>query len=311
MHLVVMAGGVGGARFLSGLVSVVPPENVTAVVNTGDDAVFHGLHVSPDIDIVIYTLAGIVDEKQGWGIEGDSFQCLGMLAKLGYDTWFNLGDQDLAIHIHRTQRLQQGDTLAQVTNDIRKALGVKCKIFPMTNHPVRTHIDTGKEIIPFQEYFVKRRCNEPVRDVVYEGIGQALPAPGVLEAVKEATSVVIAPSNPFLSIGTILAVKNMRQALGQSRAQVIAISPIVGGKAIKGPADKIMQTLGHEVSAVGIARVYKDILDKIVIDEKDRELMADIENLGIEAHVTDTIMNTSQRRKDLATSVLKALGNIK
>ena len=308
MHLVVLAGGVGGARFLSGLVKIVAPENVTAIINTGDDSVFHGLYVSPDIDIVTYTLGGIVNRGQGWGIEGDSFMCLGMLERLGHETWFRLGDQDLAVHIHRTQRLQQGHTLAQVTDDIRKALGVECKLIPMTNYPVRTYIDTGKETIPFQEYFVKRGCRDPVREVIYEGIWQAEPAPGVLEAIKRASAVIVAPGNPFLSIGTILALKNVRHAIIRSATQVMTISPIIGGRSVKGPADDMMRTMGHEVSAVGIARIYQDLLNGIVIDEKDRGLKPDIEKLGIRVHVTDTLMNTDRRRTNLAKTVLRALG---
>lgn len=307
-RLVVLSGGVGGARFLSGLIKVIPPENVTAIVNTGDDLVFHGLHVSPDIDIVTYTLGGIVNEEQGWGMDSDSFMCLGMLARLGHETWFRVGDQDLAVHIHRTQKLQQGYTLAQVTDDIRKALGVQCRIIPMTNHPVRTHIDTGKEIIAFQEYFVKRGFRDPVREVIYEGILQAEPAPGVLEAIREASAVIIAPGNPFLSIGTILSLKNVRNAIIGSAAQAMTVSPIIGGRAVKGPTAEIMQTMGHEASAVGVAQMYQDLLDVIVIDERDRDLKPDIEKLGIRVHVTDTMMDTDRRKINLAKTVLKALG---
>jgi LPPG:FO 2-phospho-L-lactate transferase len=306
--LVVLSGGVGGARFLSGLVNAIPPENVTAIVNTGDDLVFHGLHVSPDIDIVTYTLAGIVNEEQGWGIERDSFMCLGMLSRLGHENWFRVGDRDLAVHLHRTQKLQQGYTLAQVTDDIRKALGVPCRIIPMTNHPVRTHIDTGKDIIAFQEYFVKRGFGDPVREVIYEGIQQAEAAPGVLEAIKEASAVIIAPGNPFLSIGTILSLKSVRDAIVRSAAQVMTISPIIGGRAVKGPTAEIMQAMGHEASVVGVAQMYRDLLDVIVIDERDRDLKPDIEKLGIRVHVTDTMMNTEQRRIHLAKTVLQALG---
>jgi len=231
-----------------------------------------------------------------------------MLERLGHETWFNLGDKDLAIHIHRSERLLHGFTLAQVTEDIRETLGVKCRIIPMTNQPVRTRIDTGKEIIPFQEYFVKRRCREPVKGVIYDGVEKARAAPGVLEAIRDASAVIIPPGNPFLSIGTILSLKKMRRAILRSRARVIAISPIVGGKTIKGPADEMMRTLGHEVSAVGIARIYQDILDKMVIDKIDAGLKEEIEHLGIEVLVADTLMNTAKRRRALAAAVVKALG---
>jgi LPPG:FO 2-phospho-L-lactate transferase len=303
----VLAGGVGAARFLSGLIHVTPPETVTVVVNTGDDLTLFGLYISPDIDIITYTLADLVDSEKGWGVADDSFHCLSMLDSLGHAIWFHLGDRDLGTHIHRTLRMQQGWQLDQITEEIRVALNVKMKIIPMTNYPVMTKIDTGTEILPFQEYFVKRSARERVEKIMFDGIEDALPAPNVLESLENTDAVIVAPSNPFVSIGTILSVPGVRNAVHSSDAPVAGISPIVGGAAVKGPAAQMMSDLGHEVSALGIARIYRDLLDIMIIDEQDRALKDKIERLGIKAVVTDTIMSSLERKISLSQTVLKAM----
>ena len=302
-----LAGGVGAARFLQGLVHVVPPEEVVTIVNTGDDIEFYGLHISPDVDIVAYTLAGIVDEEKGWGMRGDTFNCLNMLRKYGYETWFMLGDKDLATHIHRTLLLKSGLKLSEVTEKIRKALGVKVKIIPMTNDKVQTKIVTNVGEMHFQEYLVKRKAQDPVLDVKFEGIERAEPAPGVIEAILNADGIIICPSNPIVSIGPILSIKGVKEALKKTKAKIVAISPIVGGAPIKGPADKLMRGLGIEVSALGIAKIYKNFLDALVIDNVDRDLKPKIEEIGIKVHVTDTIMRTLESKIKLAKETFRLL----
>ncbi len=302
--IVALAGGVGAARFLQGLVRVVEPEDITVIVNTGDDVEFHGLHISPDVDIVLYTLAGIVDEEKGWGIKGDTFHCLEMLGLYGQETWFKLGDRDLATHIYRTMLLRQGLTLAEVTDRIRSALGVRVRVLPMSNEPVRTMILTDEGLMHFQEYLVKRGARDRVLEVRFEGVEEARPTPGVLEAIEEAEGVVVCPSNPIVSIGTILAVRGVRKALRRTAATVVGISPIVGGKPVKGPADKLMEGLGLEVSAYGVAQLYQDFLDWFVIDEVDGRLKERIEDLGIKVVVTNTIMRTLEDKVRLAELVV-------
>jgi len=310
-RLAVLAGGVGAARFLSGLVHVVPPETVTAIVNTGDDIVIHGLKVCPDIDIIIYTLAGIVDTEKGWGIEDDTSNCLSMLGKLGHETWFRLGDGDIGVHIHRTEQLRQGAILEDVIEDIRLALGVPARIVPMTNSPAQTHIDTGTGILPFQEYFVRRACLDPVQNIILKGIEEALPASSVLDAISTAEAVLIAPSNPFVSIGPILSVPGIRDAVIRTNTPVVAISPIIAGAAVKGPAARMMENLGHEVSVLGIARIYRDLVDVMVIDRQDSALAAQIEELGMRVVVTDTVMSSQRKKNSLAKIVLQASENVK
>jgi len=305
--ITVLAGGVGAARFLSGLVHVQNPETIIAIVNTADDLTWCGLYISPDIDTVTYTLAGMVHPKRGWGVENDSFHCLKMLGRLGHSTWFNLGDRDLGIHIHRTFRLKQGWTLDQVTDEIRTALNVRTIILPMTNHRVSTKINTGVEVLPFQEYFVKRNAKDGVKEILFDGIEDASPAPQVIEAIETAEYVIIAPSNPFVSIGPILSVPGVRSTLFHTNARVAAISPIVGGAAVKGPAARMMGDLHHEVSALGISRIYRELLDVMIIDEQDAHLKNEIEKLGIRVVVCDTIMSSLQKKLDLSNTVLKGL----
>ena len=302
-----LAGGVGAARFLQGLVRVVPPEEIVTIVNTADDIEFYGLHISPDVDIVTYTLAGIVDQEKGWGIHEDTFNCLEMLRQYGYDTWFMLGDKDLATHIHRTILLKKGLKLSEVTENIRKALGVKVKIIPMTNDKVQTKIVTNVGEMHFQEYLVKRKAQDPVLDVKFEGIEKAEPAPGIIKSILNADGIIICPSNPIVSIGPILSVKGVKEAIKKTEAKIVAISPIVGGAPIKGPADKLMRGLGIEVSAVGVAKVYKDIIDVLIIDNVDKDLKSRIEELGIKVYITNTIMRTLENKIKLAKEALNCL----
>lgn len=306
--IVVLAGGVGAARFLQGLVQVVPHQRLTAIVNTGDDRDFYGLHVSPDLDIVMYTLAGVVDEAHGWGIRNDTYATMQQLARYGNEDWFLLGDRDLATHIHRTNLLRQGKTLSEVTDELRRQFGLELRILPMSDQPVATHIQTPAGLLHFQEYMVKRRCADEVQDVVFIGSGEARPAPGVLDAVKGAEAILIAPSNPIVSIGSILAVPGIHDILHEASGMVVAVSPIVGGAPIKGPADKLMRGLGMDVSAVGVARCYRDFLDVMVIDEQDAHHVSAIEDLGIPTVVTNTIMRDDAAKTTLARGVLEATG---
>lgn len=306
--IVVLAGGVGAARFLQGLVQVIPQERITVIGNTGDDRDFYGLRVSPDLDIVTYTLAGVVDEKNGWGIHGDTYNTMQQLTRYGNEDWFMLGDRDLATHIHRTNRLREGKTLSEVTDELRRLFGLKLQLLPMSDQSVATHIQTPAGLLHFEEYMVKRQSADQVQDVVFVGASEAKPAPGVIDAIKEAEAILIAPSNPIVSIGSILSVPGIHDALHEASGMVVAVSPIVGGAPIKGPADKLMRGLGIPVSAVGVARCYRDFLDVMVIDEQDASLVREIEDLGIPAVTTNTIMHDDAAKAALARSVLSAAG---
>lgn len=306
--IVVLAGGVGAARFLQGLVQVVPQEQIIVIGNTGDDRIFYGLHVSPDLDIVTYTLAGVVDGAQGWGIRNDTYQTMQQLTFYGNEDWFMLGDRDIATHIHRTNLLRQGKTLSEITDDICQHFGLHIRLLPMTNNPVATHIRTPAGLLHFEEYMVKRRSEDEVQDVVFVGSESAKPAPGVLDALKEAEAILIAPSNPIVSIGSILSVPGIHDVLHEASGMVVAVSPIIGGAPIKGPADKLMRGLHMDVSAVGVARCYRDFLDVMVIDTQDAHLASDIEDLGIPTMTTNTIMSDMAAKKALAENVLQAAG---
>ena len=301
-----LAGGVGAARFLTGLVKKVKQENLTIIVNTGDDIEMHGLHISPDLDIVTYTLAGFVDKTKGWGIDGDTFQFLDALKKLGVKAWFSLGDRDLATHVYRTEQLRRGKLLSEVTAALTHAFGVTAKILPMTDDRFETRIVTERGTVHFQEYLVKRHAQDRVLGVEFAGIDSAKAASGVIEALKNASLVVVCPSNPIVSIGTILSVNGVRDALRQSDARKVAVSPIVAGAAIKGPAGQLLGGLGLEVSAFTVARLYSDFLDVFVIDHADIEQKERIEKLGIEVKVTNSIMRTLKDKVNLANVVLKA-----
>jgi len=306
--IVVLAGGVGAARFLQGLVQVVPQERLTVIVNTGDDRDFYGLHVSPDLDIVMYTLSGLVNEAHGWGIRNDTYNTMQQLTSYGNEEWFMLGDRDLATHIHRTNLLRQGKPLSEITDELRKQFGLKLRILPMSDQDVTTHIQTPVGLLHFQEYMVKRRCADEVLDVVFAGASESRPAPGVLDAIKDAEAILIAPSNPIVSIGSILAIPGIHDALHEASGMVVAISPIVGGAPIKGPADKLMHGLKMEVSPVGVARCYRDFLDVMVIDNQDEHLLGAIEDLGIPAVATNSIMHDAAAKKALAQKVLEIIG---
>ncbi|MCS6801656.1 MAG: 2-phospho-L-lactate transferase [Chloroflexota bacterium] len=304
---VTLAGGVGAARFLAGLTAVVPPEQVVAIVNTGDDLTLYGLAISPDIDTVLYTLSGRVDPERGWGIAGDTTIVLDALAALGEQTTFRLGDRDLATHLFRTSLLHAGKTLTEVTALLAERLGVRARILPMADEPVRTIVQTPAGELAFQEYFVTRGQQDDVLGLRYAGAETARPTPAVREAIASAHALIIAPSNPFVSIGTILAVPGMREAIAASPATKVAISPIVGGRALKGPADKMLVTLGHEPSALGVARLYRDLVDLFVLDTLDASLAPAVEALGLRVLVTNTIMRGPQERAQLARAVLGAL----
>jgi LPPG:FO 2-phospho-L-lactate transferase len=302
----VLAGGVGAAKFIRGLVRIIPPQRLTVVVNTGDDETFFGLHVSPDVDTVMYTLAGEVHPGQGWGLRDESFRVLEALARFYGKPWFGLGDRDLATHLYRTDRLRSGAKLSEVTADIARRFGVKSRILPMSDDRVRTFVKIrGRDAMPFQEYFVKGRARGAVEKIELRGIEDARPLPAVIEAIRNSAAIILAPSNPFVSLGPIFGLRGVREALASVRDRVIAISPIVGGKTIKGPADKMLRGLGLEVSALGIARLYKDIVGTFVLDNVDRAYVDPIRELGMRAVTADTIMSTPAKSARLAGIIMR------
>lgn len=303
-----LAGGVGAARFLRGLSFLVDPRSLTVVVNTADDETFFGLHVSPDLDTVIYTLADRTDWRQGWGVAADSFFCLDALGRYYRDTWFRLGDADLATHIFRTDALGRGTRLSRITAAIAVRHDVVARILPMSDDAVRTivHVGGGGRLA-FQEYLVRRRGRGRVERVTFRGARRARPARGVLQAIRSADAIIIPPSNPIVSIGPILALPGVRRALRRTRATRVAISPLVCGRPIKGPLDRMLRGLGHEVSAAGVAMLYRDLVDLFVLDERDRTLAPRIAALGMQALVTNTIMKTRAQSRALAAAVLRAL----
>jgi LPPG:FO 2-phospho-L-lactate transferase len=303
-----LCGGVGAARFLRGLVDVVDPKEVVAVVNTGDDAVLHGLHVSPDLDTVTYTLAGAISRERGWGLEGETWVAMEALAR--YPTrlgWFGLGDRDLATHLFRTQRLGDGAPLSTVTAEIAAAWGVEVAVLPVTDDRLATLMDVEDEgEIGFQDYFVRRRHSVAVQGVRFAGADAATPAPGVLDALAGAGVVVICPSNPIVSIGPVLAVPGVRDAVVARRDRVVAVSPIVAGAALKGPADRLLAELGHEVSVVGVARLYAALAATLVVDDADAALAPAVEAAGMRCIVTATVMRGPAEAAALAAVVLGA-----
>jgi LPPG:FO 2-phospho-L-lactate transferase len=307
-RVVALAGGVGAARFLDGLTRVIEPERVFIIGNTADDAEIHGLHISPDLDTVTYTLAGLANPQHGWGIRGDSFRCLEALGRLGADTWFQLGDQDLATHLYRSERLHQGATLAEVTSEITRALKVRSTLVPMSNERVRTRICTPTGELEFQTYFVKRRARDRVTAMHFEGASEAKPAPGLIGAIEKAEAVILCPSNPFISIGPILAVPGIRAALQRKREKVAAISPIVGGRAIKGPAAKMMKSMRLRSAAAEVAKLYVDFCGVFVLDQIDRKQGSQVAALDMKPVVTNTIMRGLRERKALARVVARELG---
>jgi LPPG:FO 2-phospho-L-lactate transferase len=288
----VLAGGVGAARLLTGMVRAVPPASVTAVVNTGDDMVLHGLAISPDLDTVTYTVAGAIDPERGWGLRDETWQAMATLDRYGGATWFGLGDRDLGTHLYRTQRQAEGAPLSTVTDEIARAWGLELTVVPVTDDPLRTMItlaETGEEV-GFQDYFVARRHVVPVKGVRFAGAPDARPAPGVLDAITGAATVVVAPSNPIVSIGPVLAVPGVQEAVEARRDTVVAISPLVAGRALKGPADRLLRELGHEDSVVGVARLYAPFTGTLVIDQADADRADEVRAEGLRCVVTDTIM---------------------
>ncbi|HKW33986.1 MAG TPA: 2-phospho-L-lactate transferase [Candidatus Acidoferrum sp.] len=299
-----LAGGVGASKLLLGLYEVLDPAELTIIVNTGDDIVLHGLKISPDLDIVTYTLAGVVDPAKGWGFRGETFHALKRLAVYGRPDWFNLGDRDLATHLHRSALLEEGQTLSEVAESIRVALGVKARILPMSDNSVPTIIETNEGAMHFQKYLVKR-CTEPlVEGIRFAGVEQARPAPGVLEAIREATRIIVCPSNPLISIGPILAVPGVREELRGRREDVLAVCPIVGGKSLKGPSDKMLAQLGYEATALGVAKLYADFSGTFVIDAADKRDTGAISALGMRVAIVPTVMKTLAQKRKLALALL-------
>jgi LPPG:FO 2-phospho-L-lactate transferase len=308
MAITALAGGVGASKLLEGLGRAMAPEDISIVVNTGDDIELFGLYIAPDLDIVTYTLAGLVNPATGWGINEDSFRCLELLLRYtGDERWFNLGDRDLATHIFRTQRLREGHRLSQIAESVRTALGVRSRIIPMTDDHTPTTIITDEGDLHFQEYLVKRRAQPRVRGIRFEHIETARPAPGVAGAIMESEAVIICPSNPLISIGPILAVPGILDLLKSTKAKRLAISPVVGGASLKGPTDRMLTDLGMEVSAKQVAMLYAQFLDIFVIDRRDEEAKEEIERMGIKVIVTDTVMTDAGKKLALAKDVIAAL----
>jgi LPPG:FO 2-phospho-L-lactate transferase len=303
----ILCGGVGAARFLQGLRQVMSDGGITAIVNVADDLVLHGLRISPDIDTIVYTLAGAGSRERGWGLEGETWQAMDMVRHYGGVDWFSLGDRDLGTHLFRTERLSQGALLNEVTAELAAAWGLGLAVLPASNDRIQTMITTVDEgEIPFQEYFVRRRHDVTVTSVRFAGADGARPGPGVLEALEQADVVVIAPSNPVVSIDPILAIDGVWPILEARRSSVVAVSPIVGGKALKGPADRMLAELGHEASVAGIAGWYRSIAGTLVIDEVDADQAPAVESLGLSSVVTDTIMSEPRRAADLARTTILA-----
>lgn len=308
--ITVLAGGVGAARYLAGQLQVTPPAEVTTVVNVADDVELHGLHVSPDIDTVVYTLSGAIDPERGWGLAGETWNALSELRALGIDAWFNLGDRDIGTHLFRTTLLRQGHTLSEVTARLAAARGLRCRVLPASDQPIETRVTlaSGPEI-GFQEYFVRLSHDVAISGVRFAGAEDAVAAPGVLEAIGAADAVVIAPSNPVVSIGPILAVGGVTEALAARRERNVAVSPIVAGAALKGPADRMLRELGEESSVVGVARRYRDLVAALVIDEADAGLAAAVADAGVRPVVAPTIMSSPQAAAELARRTVAAVSS--
>jgi LPPG:FO 2-phospho-L-lactate transferase len=305
IQVVALAGGVGGAKLAQGLYATLPPASLLVLVNTADDFTLHGLRICPDLDTVLYTLAGLANPQTGWGIAGDTFATLEMLTRYGADdTWFQIGDRDFATHIQRTQQLAAGVPLSAVEAELARALGVQAALLPMADTPVATLVDTDAGRLAFQDYFVRRRHSDNVRGIVFDGIAEAAPQESLAPALATAEAIVFCPSNPLVSIGPILAVSGLRDLLAHAPAPRVAVSPIVGGKALKGPADQMLATLGHEVSAYGVAALYQGLIDGMVIDEADAALAPRIADLGMRVQVAPAVMRDEADRKALAGTVL-------
>src|ERR687893_2498985 len=305
MKVCALAGGVGGAKLASGLQDVLQPGDLSVVVNTADDFDLWGLHICPDLDTVMYTLAGISNSETGWGIAGETFETLNMLERYGEETWFKLGDKDLATHLLRTSRMRSGETLTEVTAGLSGALGVESVVLPMSDDPVSTVLETPEGRLEFQEYFVRRGQRDDVLAIELRGIEDAGPTERVLAAIGGADAIVLCPSNPVVSVGPILALPGMTEALAPSTAPKVAVSPIVGGRALKGPADRMLASLGHEVSSTGVARMYAGLVDGMVVDRADEDERAGIEALGMRVLVTESIMRDAEDRARLASETIE------
>jgi LPPG:FO 2-phospho-L-lactate transferase len=305
ISITALAGGVGASKLLLGLYDVADPARLTAIVNTGDDITLHGLKISPDLDIVTYTLAGVIDPAKGWGFRGETFHALKRLAVFERVNWFNLGDRDLATHIHRTAMLAEGRSLSDAAESIRTALGVKSRILPMSDQAVPTIIESDEGALHFQEYLVRRRAEPIVRGIHFDNVESASPAPGVLEAIRDADRIIICPSNPLISIGPILAVRGIREALRARRKDVIAVCPIVGGKSLKGPSDKMLAQLGYESSASGVAKLYADFTGTFVVDPADQSHVEPIQTLDMRVAVVPTVMKSRADKRKLARGLLR------
>ena len=301
---VVLSGGVGGVKLVEGLAELLPPDALSIVCNTGDDLEMWGLHVSPDVDTVLYTLSGLVNRDQGWGVDSDSYQALELVARYGEPTWFLLGDRDLATHMVRTRMLRAGSRLTEVTAELASRLGIRCAVLPMSDDPVRTKVLTPDGALDFQDYFVRRRFEPPVEEVRFEGADSALPSPEAAAALLSANTIVLAPSNPIASIGPMLAVRGFREALAHARGVRIAISPLIGGEAVKGPTVAMMQAAGLPVSPAGVAQAYEGLIDALVIDRQDVSFRSSLETAGLRVLVTDILMEGFEGRLRLAAEVL-------
>jgi LPPG:FO 2-phospho-L-lactate transferase len=305
--IVVLTGGTGGAKFVDGLSQFVAPEELTIIVNTGDDLKWWGLYVSPDIDSITYVLAGLLSSERGWGVKGDTFYCLQAMRHLSQPVWFNVGDRDLAIHLLRTGLMAEGKTLTEATAEICAKLDVRSRVLPMSDHPIETRVQTPIGEISFEEYFVQRWYQDPVESVRFAGADSAAPAPGVIEAIQSASAVLLAPSNPVTSIGPILAVPGIRDALRSTRAPIAAVTPIVGSAAVSGPAGALMSAQGMEVSIRGIADAYHDFLDVLIADERDAAAAAALNKSGYRVHCARTIMRTAGDKANLARTTMSLI----
>ena len=305
--ITVLTGGTGGAKFVDGLRQIIAPEELTIIVNTGDDLLWWGLYVSPDIDSITYVLSGMLSKERGWGVKGDTFFCLQHMGQLGQPIWFHAGDRDLAVHILRSKLLAEGKTLSEVTAEIADKLGVKARILPMSNSRVETRVGTPMGELSFEEYFVQRWFQDPVESIRFAGAADAEPAPGVIDAIVNADVVLLAPSNPITSIGPILAVPGVREALHKTRGRIAAVSPIMAGEAVAGPAGILMASQGLPVSVAGIAQAYHDFLDMLIVDVRDTEAADELRKSGLRVQVAKTVMRTAEDKAELASAVLSAV----
>ena len=305
--IVVLTGGTGGAKFVDGLRQVVPARDLTLITNTGDDLEWWGLNVSPDLDSITYVLAGLLSKERSWGVKGDTFFCLQAMGELAEPIWFHTGDRDLAVHLLRTKLLKQGKTLTEATAEIAARMGVQARILPMTNSRVETRVDTPIGELSFEEYFVQRWYQDPVKSVRFDGVETAQPAPGVIDAILTASAVLVAPSNPVTSIGPILAVPGIVEALHQTRAPVAAVSPIVANAAVSGPAGILMAAQGLPVSVAGVAQAYREFLDILVIDDRDAQAAEELRQSGLRVHCANTIMSGAKEKTELADKVLSSI----